>query len=290
MPSRAQTVTETAPALLDRAYTAPAYGANRLILLDIGQTDIRPIYGRYTALSRLRRSCMLPVYRWADTTVDGNHAVTCAKFAGLRTETDARRGRTMTENDPISVEDDGNPEETRNETRTPRGIRFSDSEWERVKLGRRTGSSAGNVERPSVFSGFRRGTGPVGVGFPAFPRRFHSLSRTPVHATDTGTSCWFRVTWDPCRVTRRGHDEIPNHINWINVTRNGDGFPSRASANKALQWRRSGTRRTLGAPSPSGESGVMIEAPTGVLQAFAPYTPRRAREAVAARVWSHRGA
>ena len=40
----------------------------------------------------------------------------------------------MTENDPIAMEADGNPEETRNETRTPRGIRFSDSEWERVKL------------------------------------------------------------------------------------------------------------------------------------------------------------
>ena len=39
----------------------------------------------------------------------------------------------MTENDPIVMEADGNPEETRNETRTPRGIRFSDSEWERVK-------------------------------------------------------------------------------------------------------------------------------------------------------------
>ena len=39
----------------------------------------------------------------------------------------------MTENDPIAMETDGNPEENRNETRTPRGIRFSDSEWERVK-------------------------------------------------------------------------------------------------------------------------------------------------------------
>ena len=39
----------------------------------------------------------------------------------------------MTENDPIAMEADGNPEENRNETRTPRGIRFSDSEWERVK-------------------------------------------------------------------------------------------------------------------------------------------------------------
>ena len=32
------------------------------------------------------------------------------------------------------MEADGNPEENRNETRTPRGIRFSDSEWDRVKL------------------------------------------------------------------------------------------------------------------------------------------------------------
>ena len=31
------------------------------------------------------------------------------------------------------MEADENPEENRNETRTPRGIRFSDSEWERVK-------------------------------------------------------------------------------------------------------------------------------------------------------------
>ena len=40
----------------------------------------------------------------------------------------------MTENDPIAMEADGNPEENRSDARTPRGIRFSDSEWERVKL------------------------------------------------------------------------------------------------------------------------------------------------------------
>ena len=39
----------------------------------------------------------------------------------------------MTENDPIAVEADGNPEENRSDARTLRGIRFSDSEWERVK-------------------------------------------------------------------------------------------------------------------------------------------------------------
>ena len=40
----------------------------------------------------------------------------------------------MTENDPIAMEANGNPEENRSNARTPRGIRFSDSEWERVKL------------------------------------------------------------------------------------------------------------------------------------------------------------
>ena len=39
----------------------------------------------------------------------------------------------MTENDPIAMEADGNPEENRSDVRTPRGIRLSGSEWERVK-------------------------------------------------------------------------------------------------------------------------------------------------------------
>ena len=39
----------------------------------------------------------------------------------------------MTENDPIATEADGKPEENRSDARTPRGIRFSDSEWNRVK-------------------------------------------------------------------------------------------------------------------------------------------------------------
>ena len=40
----------------------------------------------------------------------------------------------MAENDPIAAEVGRSLEENRSDARTPRGIRFSDSEWERVKL------------------------------------------------------------------------------------------------------------------------------------------------------------
>lgn len=77
---------------------------------------------------------MLPVYWLVGVGTDENHAITCGELADLRTETDVQRGRTMAENDPVAAEAGGNPGERRSDARTPRGIRFSDSEWERVKL------------------------------------------------------------------------------------------------------------------------------------------------------------
>ena len=59
MPFRAQTTTDTAPAVLDRVYVVPIYGSNPLILQNITRTDIQTVYDPIVIATLVYAACIL---------------------------------------------------------------------------------------------------------------------------------------------------------------------------------------------------------------------------------------